>query len=130
MACLGSVCEWMEYRAINVHLVKETFSGDGCGAATKKELQKAIKDKLQSVVLAQEEITVACDAPCVCIKDEVDDDSGWEGAGESRWTDTVTKGSCSLKATVTYLRQARHVPGKCYKPLPESPQPEDPGEDK
>ena len=129
--CSGTDCEWVEYRAIGVHIVKSKFTGDdACDEKVKKALRKRAIDDLKQEVSQQEENTTPCEPKtCECVKTDVDDDDGWNNLDEGRLTRTISEGSCQLKATVTYQRQSRKVPGHCYKPKPKSPEDEEPGED-
>ena len=127
MACSGQDCEWLEYRAKAIVIVHEEFSGD-CNNETKEKLREQIRSRLSSAVAKDTHVVKPCTEkdskgkPCVCFADpDKEPDKGWQPAGSGTWEDSVKEGSCTLKARVEYKREAKHIPGHCWDPLPMGP---------
>ena len=131
--CTGSECTWIEYRARKLAIVKKKFTDDdACDDKTKAALKSEIFKNVHAEVGKQSAVTApGCDNnECACIKNDVDDDEGWVPLDTNcRWTQTITIGKCTMKATVTYSRETREVKGRCLQPPPASPDKEDEGKD-
>jgi hypothetical protein len=122
MACSGQPCEWIIYQANRIINEHEEWSGE-CNDEIKKKLREKLMGNLANAVAKDTKVISPCpEKGCVCFAEEDKEPTkGWESAGLGSWTQTVKEGTCKLTGTLKYEREAKHIPGHCYDPMPKSP---------